>query len=259
VTTAKLNVRDNPSIQSNVLDTVKNGEKVCVYGFNGNWAQVASGWVSSKYLHIIESVVNEEEVSQVTNIASASVNAPITYSNAQPREPMTMAERVAWTIFIIIALVYFVFLMLGVAGKVVFYYDGADLFISLLPWILMFVTMMLIGVYQPDETSTDIATLTSVQKIIGTIGSIFILLFSVQTIYLSVKYNRSAMMGIPIGIFKLVSVVIGVFVLIGQIATMKDKKTRRNEFYFAMFVFGGVVWLAKKLINGKRVYKNKGW
>jgi len=67
--------------------------------------------------------------------------------------------------------------------------------------------------------------------------------------------------GLPYGIFKLISVLIliGVLVLISQIATMKSDKTKRNQFYFAVMVFGVFIWLGKKLINGKKVYRAKGW
>jgi hypothetical protein len=40
---------------------------------------------------------------------------------------------------------------------------------------------------------------------------------------------------------------------------MKDEKTKRKDFWFAILVFGAFWWLGKKLINGKKVYREKGW
>ncbi len=54
VTTIELNVRDNPSQESNVLGTVKMGDKVDVYEFSGKWAHTKYGWISGKYLKLIQ-------------------------------------------------------------------------------------------------------------------------------------------------------------------------------------------------------------
>lgn len=169
---------------------------------------------------------------------------------------MTMEKRIAWSIFIVIS---FIFLILGVGGKIVFYYNGTDLFVSLLPWVLMLVTLLLMRVYSQDTNIQNMENLTQIQEVIGIIGGLSITLFAIITIYLSIKYNKSIIMGIPIGIFKLLSALLGVLVLFGQIATMKDKNTNRNQFIFAMLIFGWVVWLSKKLINGKNVYIARGW
>ncbi len=66
-------------------------------------------------------------------------------------------------------------------------------------------------------------------------------------------------MGFIVGIFKLVSVLLGVLILISQVFVMKDEKTKRKDFWFAILVFGAFWWLGKRLINGKRVYRDKGW
>jgi len=248
VTALKLNIRNAPDAQSTVLGHVSKDENVHVYKSFDNWAYIGIGWVSGKYLTPLRQ----------TNTAHYSMNAS-GHTSINQSESMTMEKRIAWSIFIVVLFIYFIFLVLGVSGKIVFYYNGTDLFISLLPWALMLVTLLLMSVYSQDTNIQNIENLTQIQEVIGIIGGLSITLFAIVTIYLSVKYNKSIIMGIPIGIFKLLSALLGVLVLFGQIATMKDKNTNRNQFIFAMLIFGWVVWLSKKLINGKNVYIARGW
>ena len=50
VTTTKLNVRDKPGTSSNILSTVKKGDKICVNNFKDNWAHTQNGWISRNHL-----------------------------------------------------------------------------------------------------------------------------------------------------------------------------------------------------------------
>jgi len=170
-----------------------------------------------------------------------------------------MLEKHAYTLLILLVAVYIVMLLVGMSGKVVVYYDEADLVISLLAWFALFVTAMIAGAYQPTEQDSNPEQLLQIQKIVWYIGSTLAVGFSMWSIWLSIKYNRSIFIGVLYGFFKLFSGLIGILVLISQVFTMKDEKTKRNEFWFAVLVFGAFWWLGKKLINGEKVYKNKGW
>ena len=54
VTIIELNIRDNHGKESNVLGTVKRGDKVDVYEFSGKWGRTKYGWISGKYLNPIK-------------------------------------------------------------------------------------------------------------------------------------------------------------------------------------------------------------
>ncbi len=54
VTTTRLNVRNKPSKDSEVLGTVARGDKVAVYKFSGKWAKTKYGWISGKHLSPIQ-------------------------------------------------------------------------------------------------------------------------------------------------------------------------------------------------------------
>ena len=259
VTAVQLNVRSAPSISGNIIGRLSKGDDVCAYEQQGKWVRIEQGWISAKYLMHIYQALPQNSVS------GATVSSPTThYSYRQDINETTVVksglnEEIAISILVLIAAIYVVMLLFGMAGKVVVYYDEADLVISLLPWFTLFVTILLAGIYQPTEYDLEPEKMLLIQRIIWYIGASLAASFSIWAIWLSIKYNRNVPLGIAYGIFKLLSGLIGVLVLISQVFTMKDEKTKRKDFWFAILVFGSFWWLGKKLINGKKVYKNKGW
>ena len=167
--------------------------------------------------------------------------------------------EVQTAILISILFVYIIILLFGVAHKIVIYFDPGDLVISLMPWLTLLLTIVFIQVYQPEGTNIDFNALSAIQTYILYFGAAISFVFLIWTIILSIKYNRSFLIGLIVGIFKLISVLLGVLILISQVFIMKDEQTKRKDFWFAILVFGVFWWLGKRLINGKRVYRDKGW
>jgi hypothetical protein len=261
VTAQQLNIRSYPSTSGTVIGKLQKNDIVCAYSQTGNWVQIKKGWVSAKYLIPIQqqSQIDSSNTSITHNPQSANTNISTTAHNNVTPVQSNMNDKIAVTIFILIVAIYVVMLLVGMAGKVVVYYDEADLVISLLPWFILFVTILIAGVYQPTEQDMDPERMLLIQKIVWYIGGALAFGFSVWSIVLSIRYNKSVLLGLPYGIFKLLSGLIGVLVLISQVFTMKDEKTKRKDFWFAILVFGAFWWLGKKLINGKKVYREKGW
>ncbi len=54
VTATQLNVRSQPKKPSDILGTVKRGDKICVDKFSGKWAKTKYGWISGRYLKLME-------------------------------------------------------------------------------------------------------------------------------------------------------------------------------------------------------------
>ena len=188
-----------------------------------------------------------------------SANQPVKSSASQNNETYNLRQAVALSIVIVLAVVYLIMFLVGLAGKVVVYYDTADLIISLMPWLMLFVGFILMVIFQPDQYTQDRQQMLMIQKVVLWGTAIVVLLFTFWSIGLSVKYNQSWLIGIPYGLFKISLGLIGVFAFMGQIAKMKDEKTTRNQFTLAVLTTGVFAWLAKKLINGREVYKRKKW
>jgi len=68
VTVTQLNIRNQPKKPSKILGTVSLGDKVCVSNFNGNWAKIEDGWVSSKYLKLIEQDAVETRQTNMSDV-----------------------------------------------------------------------------------------------------------------------------------------------------------------------------------------------
>ena len=265
VAVQQLNIRSSPNISGDIVGKLQRNDTVCAYTLNGNWIQIDQGWVSAKYLTPIQqgSIANSSNVSN----HSQSIQPVTAYPNSNGMDldgssmpvKSNMNGEMATSIFVLIIAIYIIMLMVGMAGKVVVYYDEADLVISLLPWFIFIVTIVIAGIYQPTEQDMDPEKMLQIQKIVWYVGGILSIGFAIWAIQLSIKYNKSIPLGILYGIFKLLSGLIGVLVLISQVFTMKDEKTKRKDFWFAILVFGAFWWLGKKLINGKKVYREKGW
>ncbi len=257
VTATQLNVRDQASTKGNVIGALYKDDQICISQEHGNWGKTSSGWVSTNHLISVSqtSSINQVNTAHIPYNNSPALNG---VSSTVPKE-LNMDDKIATSLFVLIIAVYIIMLMVGMAGKVVVYYDEADLVISLLPWLILFVTVLVTGIYQPNEQDLNPEKMLQIQQFIWYAGGIFAIGFSVWAIQLSIKYNRSILLGLVYGIFKLLSGLIGVLVLISQVFTMKDEKTKRKDFWFAILVFGAFWWMGKKLINGKKVYRDKGW
>ncbi len=260
VTAQQLNVRSTPNLTANIVGTLQKNDTVCGYTKNGKWLQIDQGWVSIKYLAHVQ---QQSYVKSPNNTTNANVNVqslPSAISkNNTAFAKSNMNDEIATSLFVLVIAIYIVMLMVGMAGKVVVYFDEADLVISLLPWLTLFVSFIIVSIYQPTEQDLNTERMLQMQQFVWYIGGTLATGFAIWAIQLSIKYNRSIPLGLLYGVFKLLSGLIGVSVLISQIFTMKDEKTKRKDFWFAVLVFGAFWWLGKKLINGKQVYSNKGW
>ncbi len=76
VTTVELNIRDNPSKESNILGTVRGGDRVDVYEFYGKWARTKYGWISGKYLKPIQNDRYESAAIQTESETGHKSQAP---------------------------------------------------------------------------------------------------------------------------------------------------------------------------------------
>jgi hypothetical protein len=261
VTAQQLNIRSYPGTTGTIIGKLQKNDIVCAYGQKDNWVQIKNGWVSIKYLSSIQvqPQIIHSYTSSNQNPQLADMNISNTAHNNVTTVQLSMNDKIVVTIFILIVAIYVVMLLVGMAGKAVVYYDEADLVISLLPWLIFFVTLIIGEIYQPTEQDLNSEKMLLIQKIVWYMGGVLAFGFSVWSIVLSIRYNKSVLLGLPYGIFKLLSGLIGVLVLISQVFTMKNEKTKRKDFWFAILVFGAFWWLGKKLINGKKVYREKGW
>jgi hypothetical protein len=66
-------------------------------------------------------------------------------------------------------------------------------------------------------------------------------------------------LGLVIGLFKLVYVVLAFAVILAQFSDAKGRRRSFGDIIVATLFVGLAVWVTSVLVNGKEVYKKKGW
>lgn len=163
------------------------------------------------------------------------------------------------TTLVVLVLVGFISLIIaGGTNKVVIYFNMKDFAISFAPWVTLLITVILISIYGNKGQTQH----TMVQNLIMIAGAVIAAGFFIWSIKLSIFYNRSTALGIIVGLFKVVSALLGVLVVVSQIMALLGHDERKHSAASAIFsvmIIGLFVWLGKKLINGEQVYIEKGW
>ena len=137
----------------------------------------------------------------------------------------------------------------------------------------MFLCVLVFSVYAEDSVgSTSANENAAIAYALIVVGG----LLSIYSVYLCVKHNRSWAIGIPIGITKVLFSCLSILMVMSAIAcyveskgkSVKDGRTAtgfrtEGEKPIWAWVAGAIVvllgFMAKWLINGERVYEEKGW
>jgi len=160
---------------------------------------------------------------------------------------------------VIAAIVAFVTMLIaGATNKVVIYFDKRDFFISVMPWVSVFLGWILIFAYHHGG-ELSLSALSGIQSFIFYASLFTAAVFIFLSIKLSITYNRNVILGLLVGVFKILSALLGAVVVVGQLGTIFSTKTRMKDALVATMVIGFFVWLGDKLINGEKVYRAKGW
>lgn len=196
-------------------------------------------------------VANEARTSEVANTQPSTKNdGLIEGSNF---------EKYQETVFILVVLAFLAMLIAGSTNKIVIYYDINDFLLSFVPWASLILGFIFVSVYQEGEQSADFSNLSVLQTFIWYSCIVISGLSLIWSIKLSILHNRNTVLGLFVGVFKVLSSLLGVLVLIGSLNKMFEKDARTKNVILALMVMSAFVWLGNKLINGERVYLAKGW
>ncbi len=143
----------------------------------------------------------------------------------------------------------------GAAKKVVIYYDTKDLFISVGALIT---PLMIYVLLQEEKIESEMVKAVIYYVIAPTLG-----LLSLYLLYLNfnngIFHNKNLTLGLVIGIFKLVYVILAFAVILAQFSDAKDRRRSFGDIIVATLIVGLAIWVTSVLVNGKEVYKQKGW
>ncbi len=140
-------------------------------------------------------------------------------------------------------------LLVGMNNKIVIYFDKRDFYISLMPWVSLFIGLFIASWFETPFIQNSFLVISFIAAV----------LFSVWAVKLSVIYNQSTLLGVFVGIFKVLCSLLGIVLLIGTLQKMFSKDSGLKDFIVGTILLGVFIWIGKKLINGEQVYRSKGW
>ena len=145
-------------------------------------------------------------------------------------------------------------LLLGMTNRVVVFADGIDLLwtvcIFLTPIIAFFIAATLVP--EGQEVFDD-----SLSSIVVGIGGVLGLISCVMAFVLSIKHN-GLFVGVIVGIFKVMAAVLAAVCALGLLGKIFEKKGGSTASrLLALAVFGILLWLITRLINGDEVHARR--
>lgn len=185
---------------------------------------------------------------------SAAASAP------EANSPHTLLHEQLWTLALwIMAGTFLILVILGLTDRVVIFYNGADAFWSLFPFLSIVLSVIIATTIGPDETKLSQHAQTQLPVFVVWAGSGGALLGGVMTIYNSVRYNSNALLGVIVGICKIIiSVLMALLTVIYLINSFfPDNRRTFGQQLTAMMFLGWTMWLWKKLVNGERVNERR--
>ena len=159
--------------------------------------------------------------------------------------------------FILPGVIFVGTVIAGATNKVVIFFNWSDLINT----IMIFISPLVIGgagmaIFQ-DQNGEINETTETIIMVLTVITTAF---FIIKCFMLSIKYNKSLLVGLFIGLMKTVVAILGVLILIGYVNELLDDEYKSiGQWILMVLILGLFVWLGKKLVNGQSVYDAKGW
>ena len=144
-------------------------------------------------------------------------------------------------------------LVAGGSHKVVIFYDWKDMLNSFLAALFSYAAV-LIFTSTPEKIPHGFNhwALTLLAAFIG-------LMCLFENFKNAVHHNRSFILGLLIGAFKLVYLIFTLFFIMSQFTKLTAKNSSSQDRIAAVIVIGISALLTKAMINGPDVYNSKGW
>ena len=145
-------------------------------------------------------------------------------------------------------------LVAGMTNRVVIFADGKDLTWTLTIFVAPVIAFVIGATLVPEGREFADETAAAV---VSSIGGVIGLIACGMTFMLSIKHN-GLVLGIIIGVFKIMASLLAAICAIGLLGKIFGKDTGSfASRMFAVVVFGILLWMIQKLINGDEVYARR--
>jgi len=162
---------------------------------------------------------------------------------------------------VIVMVAFLTLLILGFSKKVVIFFDGTDFFLSLLPFFVPIIGIILMVILNSKGQAhiSKFWDITTTQMVVLIITFIAEIVSVVLTFTNSIKYNRNVAIGILIGFLKFIVSILGFLLILSQVAKIMKEHSTYKQMFIATIFIGLFAWILGLLINGEQVYLKKGW
>lgn len=146
-------------------------------------------------------------------------------------------------------------LVAGFCQKVVIYYEVEELFVSLLGVLLPVGAYLMAGISPFNNALLNDVWRWLLIPLVGVLGILCLLCNFIQ----AWQHSHDLGLTLLVGLFRLIFVSLVLVVLVGlseQLAERKPSQSRQARAWILIALAG---LLTRSLVNGKRVYRNKGW
>ena len=168
-------------------------------------------------------------------------------------------EQFTKTVLIIFAICFVTTLIAGMTNNVVIYFNFKDLFVSFMVTGIWVVAAILVGIYSTEGQGENFNTMQTIIMYISAGISAICAIFAIK---LSVQYNRNFLLGVLVGVFKIVTALLFIVIVFGYLFGKSSSESEESSGMGALIfilLLGIFVWVAMKLVNGEEVYRNKEW
>jgi len=148
-------------------------------------------------------------------------------------------------------------LILAATNRAVIFYDSTDAWWSIAPFFCLVVGYALIGNLAPSEDAPFAST--AAEKAVAAVAMLLSAGAVVVNYRNAIRHNRSILLGVIVGTFKLAIALFMALTVIGQLSRISDTASTRRQMSGALLILAVVGLLWHVLVNGKRVYERRGW
>lgn len=198
-----------------------------------------------------------KEVSSAVQVAAISTTGSTPPSDGtlaqipSANKPVpTVGDRVAKLAIVGCLLALVALLAAGMTGNIVVFFDWKDFMNTAAIFIVGVAGFYVSSIFHDDDVMLVI--------FLG-ITAVCVLFFAVQTVRLSIKYNRNLATGVAVGLLKILVALFALLFTIGKLKVLLGESKSLGARAAATLALGIFAWFLDTLINGERVYAKKGW
>lgn len=215
-----------------------------------SWAKTTNDETEKNTITPNQSITENQNVNPIIETTSISNTNSLNKSSSNLLTS-TNDKRFVKISLIVVVGCFIVLIILGMTNRVVIFFNWTDFYVTLGIFLSLVIGLLISGiVFDDDPMMQDITIYTSIAS--ATV-------FGIATIYFSIKHNKNIILGLIIGILKVLISVFSALILFAKILEVTNSDKSLSDKFSAAVVIAGIIWFLHAMINGEEVYERRGW